>query len=239
VDERIKVGQQLALADKKVLTDFATLHIGMAIDSSHGYTARELHGHRPSTNYKRYEVYHASAEAGPYRWVEWPQTSDEGVKKTCTCYEMLLEGLFCRHMMAVYRLRYTQQQQTPVHLLKMLEHNIAEFYWKKNYVQGYTMSVVRPDVTYLAKSSTMAPQPQKKKGPQELKRHLSWVEENTGKSSGSRATPRTEKNMETYDIQAQLDRDIGKRSTLRPQRAAGLVDMLMSAWGRLMGTDDS
>jgi hypothetical protein len=206
IDERLVQVNKLRMNTAKRLTDYATLKVGEALGSSYQFKARELVGPRLYGPHKTYEVEFASYEGGPCRTVVWPISLAE--VKTCTCHEPRLEGLPCRHLLCVYKLRYTRQEQSPEHLLRMFGMNIASFYYKDNYMHGYIASVMKPNVTYLVRGTTKAPKPEKKKGPEQVARHLSASEGNFGSSKNSRAIPRTEANIELYDLQAQLDRDL-------------------------------
>jgi hypothetical protein len=118
--------------------------------------------------------------------------------------------------------------------MSVFSTNIATFYKKEHYCHGYTESVVKPTMNHLTRGTTVAPVPIKKKGPMETKRHPSRNEGTKGGFTNSRALPRTVKNMELYDIEAQLQRDMyngGKE--LRVERATTVARMLLSAWGRI------
>ncbi|KAJ1396367.1 hypothetical protein B484DRAFT_438852, partial [Ochromonadaceae sp. CCMP2298] len=207
----------------KKLTDFATLAFGQALSASYQYKAKELVGPRLYGPVKTYEICHL--KGGPVRTVQWPVSLDEA--KSCNCHEAKFTGLPCRHMMSCYMLRYTTRDQIPEHLLNCFRNNVAFFYWKETYCHGYIESVVKPNFTYLKRGTTMAPAPVVKKGPDQTNRHKSRLEGGTGSSKASHAMPRTEKNMELYDLEAQLQRDVVRCGrVLRTDRAINVTGMV-------------
>jgi hypothetical protein len=101
-------------------------------------------------------------------------------ERTCSCLASWLEGLPCRHLIAVYVQRTPKFKLTAENFVQTFALVIPHFFITENYVRGYQLQVHRPILTHMEYADDVLPPCDAStgahRGPTKLKRMLGAAE---------------------------------------------------------------
>jgi hypothetical protein len=126
------------------------------------------------------------------RRVVWTKAAGYWVSMKCSCEVPSLEGLTCRHLLAVYRFTDAAVQRTPQHFLATFKSVIPPFYKALEYCKGYEMQVFKPIRTCIEYDEDCLPPCDAKRigkrGPVRMNRLLGPAERGWAQVTGTTVT---------------------------------------------------
>jgi hypothetical protein len=195
IDARRRSCEVMVARENLFLTVYADMYTGDQITTSKGYGVRvedALKG--------EYEIYVKDALL-KRRTVNFRAGGCKVME--CSCQGPRLNGLPCRHVIAVNTYLTNNKSVTTIAFTEVFADMIPSFYKKGEYMKGYADVVRRPIIECIQPDETEPPQVDRRRGPPPLKRI-------PGRSEGGFSGPnfrkarKTNKNMLKFSVDATL-----------------------------------
>jgi hypothetical protein len=227
--EGMKTDADETVAGGKLLTTYTSLVCRRNLNEAQHYDVRHLEKHK-------YEV-KRKGQSMRVRLVLYDEMF-------CSCGEPRLEGLPCRHLLAIYLWGTARSQFSPEKFMQTFEKLIPSFYLVQCYARAYTIPVHKPQLTYLVADDTLPPCDGTRSTREPLsKKHKDGLSERGFAPLGSASInpwsqlSKSKKNVNENSLEAALEQEAEKPERSLRGRVAAAANSLFGFFGGDEGLD--